>query len=271
MRIFLLFLFFILPFACSIAAQPVDSIMQQSNDDSLLAADSALLLKYSSTVSGKSLLLEENKKTENDIQQYHVPGHNAAVIFLLVMLLGVITYLKIAFSKDLEDLLQAIVNRNISQQIFRTQSKETSFSSVVLHINFIIVITLYVQFILIKYFNVLSLENFYAILILFFFIFTFFYLSKIIVVRFIGVLFETQNECDEYIFNLTIACKTLGLALLPALFIFYTAPVRFFNFVLIITIFIAAALIGIFIWRGLSTAYKLCTQVCIIFLFTFVL
>ena len=38
-----------------------------------------------------------------------------------------------------------------------------------------------------------------------------------------------RMEIAKYIFNFTAVCKTLGLALLPALFIFYTAQEKFFN------------------------------------------
>ena len=233
---------------------------QQQDEDTAAAQaaviDSALKFGYVNTTGGKSLLLDEKKIVVNDIEQYNAPRRNATVLVLLIIMLAALTYLKTAFNKDLEDLLQSVVNRNISQQIFRTQSKEISFSSIVLNFNFTIAISLYARFVLIKYFHVSSLENFSAILI-FIFLFTFFYLAKIIVVKFIGEMFDARDVCDEYIFNFTIICKSLGLALLPALFIFYTAPERFFDFIFIATVFISAMLLLIFIWRGLSTGYKL--------------
>jgi hypothetical protein len=213
-------------------------------------------LRYQNSLPVKSLLLDEKKNVVNDVEQYNPPRRNTTVLVLLIIMLGALTYLKTAFNKDLEDLLQSVVNRNISQQIFRTQSKEISFSSVVLNFNFTIAISLYVRFILIKYFHVISLENFSAILF-FIFLFTFFYVAKIISIKFLGVMFEAGEECDEYIFNFTIICKTLGLALLPALFIFYTAPEKFFDFVFIATIFVIVMLLLVFVWRGLSTGYKL--------------
>ena len=124
------------------------------------------------------------------------------------------------------------------------------------HVYFIVVMSLYVRFILVRYFHVSTLESFSSILFINF-LFTFFYLGKIAVIKVIGVLFEVSDACEEYIFNFTTVCKTLGLALLPALFIFYTAPQKFFNFVFVITVFVFASLLAVFIWRGLSTAYKL--------------
>ena len=206
--------------------------------------------------SSHSFLVNDHKAIVNDIEQPHSSDKNAVVFILLVAMLATLTYLKASFGKDLDDLIQTIRNQNIAQQIFRAQSKEISFSTFVLNLNFIVVMSLYVRFILVKYFHVSALESFSSILFMNF-LFTFFYLGKIAVVKLIGVLFEAGDACEEYIFNFTIVCKTIGLTLLPALFIFYTAPQKFFNLVFIITVFIFVIMLLIFVWRGLSTAYKL--------------
>ncbi len=201
-------------------------------------------------------LLRGNKTVVNDIEQLHHSDKNVWVFALLIMLLGALTYLKTAFGKDIDELVQSVSNQNLAQQIFRTQSKEFSFATIVLNLNFIVVMSLYMRFILVRYFHVSTLESFSSILFMIF-LFTFFYVGKIGVVKLIGVLFEAGDACDEYIFNFTIVCKTIGLTLLPALFIFYTAPQKFFNFVFIISILIFVCMLAIFVWRGLSTAYKL--------------
>ena len=252
-------LFFMLFVQC-LNACPADSIVQQTTIDSasssVVLIDSNPLIKYSRVDSSQSLLLSDHKPVVNDIEQLNSHNRNALVFVLLVAMLAALTYLKTAFGKDLDDLVQSVINQNIAQQIFRTQSKEISFSTIVLNLNFIVVMSLYVRFILAKYFHVSTLESFSSILFINF-LFTFFYLGKIAVIKVIGVLFEVSDACEEYIFNFTTVCKTLGLALLPALFIFYTAPQNFFNFVFIITILIFVIMVLVFIWRGLSTAYKL--------------
>jgi hypothetical protein len=214
------------------------------------------LQQYFSLAEHRSVVSGENKKMVNDIEQYNSSSRTPVVFVILVLLLGVVTYLKIAFNNDLGDLLQSVVNQNLSQQIFRTQSKEISFSSALLNLNFIVVISLYVWFILVRYFHVSSPERFSTILLIIF-LFTFFYLAKLSVIRLTGIMFEVNEVCDEYIFNFTTICKTLGLTLLPALFVFYTAPVRFFNFIFIITVLICIGMLLIVAWRGLSTGYKL--------------
>ena len=240
-------------------AQVEDTSGIRPNDSVHVAAtllDSNTASKYLWADSTQSALLNNHKVVVNDIEQLNEQGKNAWVFILLVVMLGALTYLKTAFGKDVDELVQSFGNQNMAQQIFRTQSKEISFSNVVLTLNFIVVMSLYVRFILVKYFHVSSLETFSSILFIIF-LFTFFYFGKIAIVKLIGVLFEAADACDEYIFNFTTVCKTLGLALLPALFIFYTAPQKFFNLVFVITVLISATMAVILMWRGLSTAYKL--------------
>ena len=239
-------------------AHAQDSLVTGTVRDSTATAsvDSNALSRYVSLADSPSLLLSNRKLIVNDIEQLHSSNRNVWVFVLLISMLAALTYLKTAFGKDVDELVQSISNQNLAQQVFRTQSNEISFSTVVLNLNFIVVMSLYVRFILVQYFHVSTLESFSSILFMNF-LFTFFYLGKVAIVKLIGVLFEVNDACEEYIFNFTIVCKTIGLTLLPALFIFYTAPQKFFNLVFIITILIFGSMIIIFVWRGLSTAYKL--------------
>jgi hypothetical protein len=203
-----------------------------------------------------SPLLDMGKAEVFDVQQYRHTSRNMLIFILLMVMLGALTYLKTAFNKDIEELLQSVYNQNIAQQIFRTRSREISFSSVVLTLNFVVVMSLYVRFILLQYFHVTTLEQNGSTLLIIF-LFTFFYLGKILALKFIGLMFDANDACEEYIYNFSLVCKTLGLALLPALFIFYTAPENFFNIIFIVTIFISTMMLLLFAWRGLSTGYKL--------------
>jgi hypothetical protein len=237
-----------------------ESVAQQSVTDTADTTSAVVdvnpLGKFLNGDSSRSLILTGDKPIVNDIEQSNNYDGNTIVFILLVILLAALTYLKTAFGKDLDDLVQSVVSQNLAQQIFRTQSKEISFSSAVLNLNFIVVMSLYVRFVLVKYFHASSLQSVSSILFMNF-LFTFFYLGKIAVLKVIGVLFEVSDACEEYIFNFTIVCKTLGLALLPALFIFYTAPQKFFNFIFIVSVFVFVFMVLTFIWRGLSTVYKL--------------
>lgn len=255
LRIFfawILFLFFV----AGCFAQSNDSVLVPHLRIGHLAADSAELSAKFPFIDFQSVLLNDSKPIMNDIEQYKSSYHNTTVFILLLVLLAALTYIKTAFSKELEETLQSIVNKNFSHQIFRTQSGEISFSSFVLHLNFIIAISLYVRFIFVKYYHVSSLENFSSIFFLNF-LFTFFYVGKLFALKFIGNIFEMKDVCNEYAFQFSIICKTLGLTLIPVLFIFYTASEKFFDFIFFITLFVITIFFLLLLWRGLSTGFKL--------------
>ncbi len=259
MRLLLLsfFLLFVVTTAQSqtvdtLAIHQIDSIYPVQH-----AADSALLSRYVHLAKYTSVLFTTvGKCVAYDVQQIKYSKDNATVFIVLALLLVLLTYVKAAFEKDVEELLQSFGNKNIAMQLFRTQYSELNISSVILHINFILVMGMFVRFALVHYYGVASLENISSILFLVF-LFTFFYLAKIVAVKALGVVFEVSEISNEYVYHFTIACKTLGLALLPALFIFYVAPSYFFNFVFILCVICVLVFMMVFVLRGLSTGYKL--------------
>lgn len=252
----------LLSFIISFGAHAQDAV-----DTSMLATDTAVVIaplydsaaaaKYTAVSKHTSILTDvKDKAVASDVQQRTPAKSNTVIFFVLVLLLVILTYIKVAFGKDLEDMLNSFASRNMAQQVFRTQSDELTFSALLLHLNFIFVVSLYIRFFLVKYYHVTSLESLYSILFLIF-LFTFFYLAKLVVIKLIGVVFEVNEVCDEYIFNFTTVCKTLGLSLIPALFIFYTAPQKFFDVVFIASTVVIAVFAMMYVYRGLSTGYKL--------------
>lgn len=256
----ILFSIFLFLLTLSARSQLTDTLsvhVQDSLKATQHTADSILLLHYLNlsnylspfyTTSGKAIVY--------DVQQMNTGRNSASVFFVLTALLVLLTYVKTAYSKEVEEMLQSLVNRNIAMQMFRTQTNELTFSSFLLHLNFVVVMSMYVRFVLVHYYNVSSLENFPSILFLVF-LFTFFYVTKIVVVKLLGATFEVSETSNEYVYHFTVVCKTLGLALLPALFVFYVAPSFAFNFVFVFSNIIIALFATVFIWRGLSTGYKL--------------
>lgn len=233
-------------------AHITDSLRQEKQKkDSIAFSKNYTVIQYH-----PELLSTENKPIVSDIQQMVTHHNNALVFSLLLLLLVIITYIKAAFGSDLNELLQSFLNRNTAMQLMRTQGSELSLASLLLHINFVLTISLYARFVLVNYFNITSLETTSSILFLIF-LFTFFYVAKIITMKTLGNVMDLNSECNEYIFNLSTTCKTLGLSLIPVLFIFYTAQEKFFDFVFILSLLLWVSFVIIFIWRGLSTSTKL--------------
>ncbi len=239
---------FLFCFSSVVSAQLSDSIVS--------FPDSASAVRYQELSNRKPFLQSGQTPVQYDVQQLNPSKSKSLVLVLMMGLLGLVTAVKVAFGKDWEELFQSLVNRNIAQQIFRTQSQEISFPSFLLHVNFVVVMSLYVQFVTEKFFHVLSFEKFSATLSLIF-LFTFFYIAKLTATKFMGAVFELKEECSEYIFIFSSVCKTAGLTLLPALFIFYVTPEKYFVFVFAVTVFLLLFFFLNLIWQGLSTGYKL--------------
>lgn len=211
---------------------------------------------FAKNYTGSLLLNSAGKAHRYDVQQLSPHGSNKYVFFVLVVLLCAVTYVKTAFNKELSDLLQSLVNSNMAQQVLRTQTSEITLSSFLLHLNFILVMSLYVRFILVKIFGVNTLENFTSILFLIF-LFTFFYIAKLFAIQVSGYVFEMKQAAEEYVFIFSTICKTLGLSLIPALFVFYTAPGKYLYIVYYLTLFVCLIFLILLLWRVLSTSYKL--------------
>lgn len=226
-----------------------DSSQQIYNIDTLLSQH------YSAMLRDSNWLLRADKTYQSDVQQTANAVQNSPVIILLILLLVTITYLKIAYGKDLEELFQSIINQNISQQIFRAQSGDFNLSSVILHANFIVVAALFTQFVLVEQLHQSGFKKFSAILFLIF-LFTLFYLGKIFLLKLLGVIFEMKSETDEYIFHFTTICKTLGLTLFPALFVFAFTQIIFSKWIMIVSTIMMVAFFLLLLFRGLSTARK---------------
>lgn len=253
-------LFVLLIIALTVVAQTTDSVQTDVADTTqavlYMPLDSQTIQSYHIYASPHSFLTDGNKPWENNIQQYNRMHKSGVALVILMVLLGVLTYIKVFFGSELQDMVNSLFNRNLSMQLFRTQSGEITFSSFLLHVNFLVAVSLYLQFYLEKYFPVTSSNQFITLIILIF-LFTFFYLIKIVLMNLIGVVFELKEECSLYVYDFTTLCKTLGLTLIPALFVFYTAPKIFYNFIFLMSALIAGSFILIFVFRGLSTATKL--------------
>jgi hypothetical protein len=244
-------------------AQVVDST-QNIRLDSILAAeaiqkreaDSISLQMHLQADYSSPIIHTKDKTITYDIQQLVPKRNNTLLFILLVALLIVLVYIKLAYAKVLEDLFQSIWNQNMALQIFRTQSSDFTLSSFLLHINFIVAISLYAQFVFVKFFGLNTFDSTSSLLFLIF-LFTFFYVSKQLVVKTIGVVFDANEIANEYVYNFFTICKTLGLSMIPMLFVFYTSSSTVFNIAVVITFIVLACFGLLYLWRGLSTGYKI--------------
>jgi len=225
--------------------------LQQKRQEDSISLQTHLRSSYTSP-----LTIFKDKAIISDIQQMN-PKRNSFVFFgVLVLLLGISVYIKVAYAKVVDDLFQSIINQNMALQIFRTQSGDFTLSSFLLHVNFVVAMSLYLQFVFVKFYGLSAFDNTSSLLFLIF-LFTFFYVSKQLVVKLVGGVFDASDVANEYTYNTFTICKTLGLSMIPVLFVFYTSSLAVFNFLFVITLIMLSGFALLYLWRGLSTGYKI--------------
>lgn len=197
-----------------------------------------------------------NKPVEYDVQHLRTGSKSTSVFIVLLILIVLVTYLRVAFAKDLEELISSFRNSNLAHQVFRTKTGGLSFTELILDVNFVIAISMYTRFVIMHFFRFTTLETTSSTLFVIF-LFTFFYFGKIAILKIISYAFEVKDTIEEYIFNYTLMAKILGLALIPVLLVFALSQQKFFNFVFVISVVLIVACVLMGIARGLSTSYKL--------------
>lgn len=191
-----------------------------------------------------------------DIEQQRKTKNDAWIFFILVQLLIVLTILKLAFSNDFDNLFKIFANSNIASQIGRTAKDDITLSSALMSTIFITTMSVFTRFVLLHFYPYSVLQNNFSIVILIF-LFTFFSIAKYVSLKYIGNIFEIAPTVDEYLFNLSAITRTIGISMIPILFMLYASSEKYFNFILIISIFILIVGLVMVVIRGLSTSYKL--------------
>lgn len=261
MRAILLLLFWVFAL-CTIRAQ--DTIAVRADNDSTAAEDSAQAIVIDTAAvrsAGEvaaytSFLTTGEKQKRFDIEQERKGKNDAWVFFVLVLLLVVLTTLKLAFSNDFNDLLRSVSNSNIASQIVRSSKEDISLSSFLMNGIFVIAASVYTRFILLHFYPYSVLQNNFSILALII-LFTFFFFAKYASLRFIGNIFDIAPYVDEYLFNLSAIVRTIGISMIPILFVLYASPEKYFIFIFIVSLIVLCIGVVMIIIRGLSTTYKL--------------
>jgi hypothetical protein len=183
----------------------------------------------------------ELKPVHNSPQQ--LTDSNPDWLFLiLIIVLGVLTYLRVFYRKNFFQIIAACFNNNLTNQIVRDENLLMQRASVMLNVTFSIIAASYIYLVSVHY--DWSLDGIGTGFIRFVFlalIVSAAFTLKFLVLRFCAFLFHLGREMSTYIFNVFIINNLLGIALVP-----FVALILFGNSIdstiLIIT---AATVIGI--------------------------
>lgn len=259
MRTIITFLFLV--FAVSLHAQDdtlavaQDSMTVADSAAQVIVIDTAAVYHADSVAHYSSALTGGGRATWYDIEQERRMPDNTFMFLLLVALLIVLTTLKLAFSNDFTDLFRSVASSNIASQIVRTSREDLSLSSFLMNGIFVVSMSIFTRFVLLHFYPYSALSDNFSIVKLII-LFTFFFVAKFALLRYIGNLFELRASVDEYLFNLSAIVGTIGIAMIPILFMLYASSEKYFLFIFITSLVILSAGVVMIVIRGLSTSYK---------------
>ena len=203
-----------------------------------------------------SIFENENATKKMDIEVPQNRKSNVGIFCILFFLSIGLTLLKVLFAKDFEDLIDTLKSDNLATQIVRSKHQVVSFFSLFLSINFIVVASL-IFVLLQNYFH--QKNNNIEIIFLgkVIFLFTFFILFKLVVLKIIGFVFSVENDVERYEYNYFTVLKVLGIIGVPIIFIWLVSANIVVNFLIVLIALILFLGVVVIVLRGLSTSVNL--------------
>ncbi len=155
-------------------------------------------------------------KPTHDLPQQLKNSNPDWLFLVLVIVLGVLTYLRVFYRKNFFQIIAACFNNNLTNQIVRDENLLMQRASVMLNVTFSIIAAAFIYLMSIQF--EWSLDGmgtgFFRFIFLVFIVSAVFTL-KFLVLRFCAYLFNLGREMSAYIFNVFIINNLLGLALIP--------------------------------------------------------
>ena len=231
----------------NLSINPVDST-PQADTAKLATHETSLFKGHSLQNPGTPQVRDEN-------------GSWQLAIFLVSFI--ILAYLRTGYAKGMTETLRAAWDGSLAREIFREENLLTQRSSLLLLFNFFLVTPL-IPFHFIANSGAVS-SNAYGFLLYLqlFGLLLAIYLTKFIVLKLTGFIFNTQNSIDEYLFHTIVLLEVSGVFFLPiAILLTYSSLSPAILFAFAILIFLSAYTIRVFRgfrmnWRsaGLSRLY----------------
>ena len=146
-------------------------------------------------------------------------------------------------TRELQDIIKAVMSLNIAQQLHRDQEQSMPISAIVYIINF--VISLGIFLFLVNGYMEWTEDNSIISMLFFLWVVIVLYSLRYGSLKLISIIFPFGNEVEHYNFNFFLIQKILGLVLVPLNFLIAYAPylVRVSSIVMALII-IAVLVIG---------------------------
>lgn len=217
-----------------------------------VARESFLIKISADDAAGKSSNYIQLYKGYNlkPVNQQAIPRKNVTPDWffpLILIVLIIFTWIRIFYTKFFSQMIQALLNSNLANQIVRDENIFVQRASIYLSIVFNLIGALFLYLLSVQFDWRLAGIGFGFSRFLFFMILvSSAYAIKFLSLKICGWLFEQEKEIATYIFNIFLINNILGITLLPFIFLFAYNKTLAVDWILIIPLF----LIGIaFCWR----------------------
>ena len=140
------------------------------------------------------------------------------IIFVVIGSLGIIAWTRIFYNKYIQLIFDAGLNYQQSFKLFRENNSVYQKTSFLFNINFVLTISLFL-YLSLHYFSIFpSFDNHLGYFLIISVLVAAFYLLKYVVYKILGFMLKEENATNEFLHNLFIYNKILGITLLPIVF-----------------------------------------------------
>lgn len=231
-------------------------------DDQALHPDSTLLrtdtlnagspVKITTEIISLDSVLQNDRVAEFGIHDSHEKKINWVIPIYLLGLLFYITFLKLQYSRQLSENITVVTNMNLAQQIYRDREFSAGIFSVLILLNFILVLAilfyLYLNSLHFNYFSGNIVVDIAACGL----IVPAIYFVRSVVYWCIALIFPFKTEINFFRFNTRVLLQLAGIALLPLAILSATTASPLSDWALYFAVGLLILVYVVRIWKGIS-------------------
>jgi len=167
------------------------------------------------------------KKKDNPYQLGRsIPKGNVWLLGFIFIMLVVFAILKNAFSKQLSAIVQSFFSNRILNNINKEDNLFSSWPFLLLFIQFGFILGMFF-FLVAQFYDMYQAKNGFKFFFSISIIIIVFYALKLIILRFLGVLFNIQKPVNEYISILYLSYFNASLLFIPLVVAFALSPLKY--------------------------------------------
>ena len=197
-------------------------------------------------------LFRFNELSPRHTEAIELPEQASWITFILFFCVLLLVILRVRHREQLNQIILGFFANNALNQLVREEFSLTDRASLLLSTLFLLVFSLFI-YQLNFYFgwSVLGKEQFVVYVKLLVFLFMLYFL-KIVLTKFLGAIFKTENEAFQYVLNILLFSEVMGLFLLPITICIAFVNKLFISFFIYGGIVLTAGLLLFRSFRGLT-------------------